>query len=279
MTQSITSISSLRAIVSGWRADGARVALVPTMGALHAGHMALVKAARAAADKVVVSIFVNPTQFGPNEDFHRYPRPIERDLDLLAEHGADAAWLPTVEEMYPAGFSTTVTVAGVSEPMDGQARPGHFAGVATVVSKLLLQVMPDVALFGEKDYQQLCVIRRIVADLNMPVEILGVPTMREADGLAMSSRNQYLSEQERAVAPVLYAALQDVAAHFSKQNSMDSVLEDARARILAAGFHKIDYLDLRDGTSLAALTQYQPQSRLLVAAHLGTTRLIDNIAL
>lgn len=278
MTLEITSLSLLRATLRDWRRAGETIALVPTMGALHAGHLALVAEAKKQAKRVVVSIFVNPTQFGPNEDFSRYPRPLARDLELLREAGVDAAWLPTMEEMYPAGFATTVHVAGVSEGLDGAARPGHFDGVATVVSKLLLQVQPDVALFGEKDYQQLCVIKRLVKDLNIDINIIAVPTMRDVDNLALSSRNQYLSAAERAVAPQLYATLCDVAKQLRAGSDGNAVLERAKAELIAVGFASVDYLALCDTETLALLAHYQPPARLLVAARLGTTRLIDNIA-
>ncbi|MES2983643.1 MAG: pantoate--beta-alanine ligase [Pseudomonadota bacterium] len=272
-----TTVAQMRAAVAGWKAAGEQVALVPTMGALHAGHLALVEAARAQAQRVVVSIFVNPTQFGPNEDFDRYPRPLARDLALLRAAGADGAWLPTVAEMYPHGFATSIRVGGVSAGLDGDARPGHFDGVATVVSKLLLQVAPAVALFGQKDYQQLCVIKRVVADLDIPVRILGVPTVREADGLALSSRNQYLTAAERAIAPALQAALVRVAAALVGGAAVAPVLAAAVEQLLAAGFAKVDYLELRAEDTLAPLAAYQPPARLLVAAWLGTTRLIDNL--
>ena len=281
MTLEITSLADLRATVASWRAKGERVALVPTMGALHVGHLSLVEAARAQADRVVVSIFVNPKQFGPNEDFDRYPRPRDKDWALLREVGADAAWLPTVEEMYPAGYATNIHIGGVTEGLDGAARPGHFDGVATVVAKLLLQVMPDVALFGEKDYQQLCLIKRLVKDLNININIIGVQTKRDVDRLAFSSRNQYLSEGERAIAPQLYAALADAAGRIraSAGAPIATLLEDGIAQLLEVGFAKVDYLELRAEDTLAPLTHYQAPSRLLVAAWLGKTRLIDNIAL
>jgi pantoate--beta-alanine ligase len=277
MTLELTSVKSLRSTVTQWRAAGDSVALVPTMGALHAGHMALVKAAQAEAKRVVVSIFVNPTQFGPNEDFHRYPRPLENDLKLLREAGADAAWLPSVEEMYPPGCSTSIKAGSASAGLDGDARPGHFDGVATVVAKLLLQVAPDVALFGEKDYQQLCVIKQLVADMNINTRIIGVPTAREADGLALSSRNQYLSEHEKAVAPKLSAALREASHAMASGIALGSALTKAKSDILAAGFARIDYLELRAEDTLAPLSTFSPPARLLVAAQLGNTRLIDNI--
>ena len=278
MTLELTTVKSLRETVAAWRAAGETIALVPTMGALHRGHLTLVEQAREKATRVVVSIFVNPTQFGPNEDFDRYPRPREHDLMMLREEGADAAWLPTVEEMYPQGFATNVKVKGVSEGLDGAARPGHFDGVATVVSKLLLQVMPDVALFGEKDYQQLCVIKRLAADLNIPVRIEGVPTVREANGLALSSRNQYLSAAEHEIAPKLNAALRGAAKELQSGQAVAQVLANASASILSAGFSRIDYLELRAEDSLAPMLAYNAPARLLVAAWLGKTRLIDNIA-
>jgi pantoate--beta-alanine ligase len=277
MLHEFTSLSRLRSAMHDWRAAGESIALVPTMGALHAGHLRLVTEAKKHAKHVVVSIFVNPTQFGPNEDFNRYPRPLEKDLSLLRDVCADAVWLPTVEEMYPAGFSTNIHVAGVSEGLCGAARPTHFDGVATVVAKLLLQVTPDAALFGEKDYQQLCVIKRLVADLNLPVAIIGVPIVREGDGLALSSRNQYLSVEERAIAPTLHQQLQQAAAALKAGGNVDEVLASASAAILAAGFHTIDYVALRAEETLAPLLQYQSPARLLVAAWLGKTRLIDNI--
>lgn len=277
MTLELTTVKSLRETVAAWRAEGETIALVPTMGALHRGHLTLVEQARERAKRVVVSIFVNPTQFGPNEDFDRYPRPREHDLMMLREEGADAAWLPTVEEMYPQGFATNVTVKGVSEGLDGAARPGHFDGVATVVSKLLLQVMPDVALFGEKDYQQLCIIKRLVADLNIPVRIEGVPTVREANGLALSSRNQYLTTAEYEIAPKLNAALREAAKELQSGKAVALVLANVSASILSAGFSRIDYLELRAEDSLAPMLAYNAPARLLVAAWLGKTRLIDNI--
>ena len=277
MTLQITGLDHLRLAIAKWRRDGERVALVPTMGALHSGHLRLVTEAMHQADRVIVSIFVNPTQFGPNEDFNRYPRPLERDVALLKEIGADAVWLPTVEEMYPAGFATSIHIGNVTEGLCGASRPVHFDGVATVVAKLLLQTLPDVALFGEKDYQQLCLIKRLAIDLNIPVRILGVPTARESDGLALSSRNQYLSEEERTVAPAIYRVLTDVAAQVRGRVSVATLLEGARVQLLEAGFSSIEYLELRAEETLAPLSAYKPPARLLIAARLGKTRLIDNL--
>lgn len=278
MTLEINSLASLRIVVDQWRQAGQRLALVPTMGALHAGHMALVAQARAAAARVVVSIFVNPTQFGPNEDFSRYPRPLADDLAALRAAGADAAWLPAVETMYPEGFCSHIHVAGVSAGLCGAARPGHFDGVATVVAKLFHQVRPDSAFFGEKDYQQLCVIRRMVTDMEFPVKIVAVPTQREADGLALSSRNRYLNAAERACAPILYATLRAAAAKLRAGADVKNVLQTARQALAAAGFSTLDYLELRAADTLASLTEYNAPARLFVAAWLGSTRLIDNIA-
>ena len=229
-------VAALRAQVRAWRNAGETVALVPTMGALHEGHLALVRQAQARCRRVVVSIFVNPTQFGPNEDFSRYPRVLEDDIALLAETGADAAYLPDVATMYPPGFATTVTVEGLTDVLCGPVRPGHFAGVATVVTKLLLQALPDVALFGEKDFQQLQVIRRAARDLDVPVAIEGVPTVREADGLALSSRNRYLSDEERRAAPTIHAVLQRVAAAVRGGAATAPALAEGRAALEAAGF-------------------------------------------
>ena len=268
--QTVRTLSDLRAARA---ALNGRVAFVPTMGALHAGHMALVAAARNVADHVVASIFVNPLQFGPNEDLARYPRQEAADSVMLAENGCDLLWLPPVEAMYPAGFATTVSVAGLGDVLDGAHRPGHFDGVATVVAKLFGQVRPDVALFGEKDWQQLAIIRRMVLDLDLDLQIVGVPTVREADGLALSSRNAYLSDAERAAAVALPRALQTAAEAIAGGGSVDAALESARQAIAAAGF-AIDYVALVDDALLP--TTILP-ARLLAAARIGTTRLIDNL--
>ncbi|MEE8628544.1 MULTISPECIES: pantoate--beta-alanine ligase [Methylobacterium] len=271
-------VAALRAQVRAWREAGETVALVPTMGALHEGHLALVRQAQARCRRVVVSIFVNPTQFGPNEDFSRYPRVLEDDIALLAETGADAAYLPDVATMYPPGFATTVTVEGLTDVLCGPVRPGHFAGVATVVTKLLLQALPDVALFGEKDFQQLQVIRRAARDLDVPVAIEGVPTVREADGLALSSRNRYLSDEERRAAPTIHAVLQRVAAAVRGGAATAPALAEGRAALEAAGFGPVQYLSVNDAESLAPLERVAGPARVLVAAYLGRTRLIDNVA-
>lgn len=279
MTLELTRISFLREAVGQWRAAGDSIALVPTMGALHVGHLALIKAAQTEAKRVVVSIFVNPTQFGPNEDFTHYPRPLAKDLAMLTEAGVDAAWLPSAQEMYPEGFKTSIHVAQLSDGMEGDARPGHFDGVATVVAKLLLQIMPDVAVFGEKDYQQLCVIKRLVEDLNMSCRIMGVPTVREADGLALSSRNQYLTSEQRTIAPALYSELKSLAQNLvmPANAGIQLLMDNAKANILVAGFAAVDYLELRDAHTLAPLAAHQSPARLLAAARLGKTRLLDNI--
>jgi len=277
MVPILRSVASLRVQVAQWRKAGHRVAFVPTMGALHDGHLSLVKAGLAEADRVLVSIFVNPTQFGPNEDFAAYPRTEEADVAKLEGAGAHAVYAPSVEEMYPAGAATTVHVAGVTDGLCGDFRPGHFDGVATVVTKLLNQAQPDVALFGEKDFQQLQVIRRLARDLDIPVAIRGVPTLREADGLAMSSRNAYLSPQERATAPVLHRTLTGAAALLQGGAEAAPILKDGIAAILAAGFGSVDYLELRAAEDLAPLARLDRPARLIVAARLGKARLIDNI--
>ena len=280
MTRELTSLDHLRSQIAAWRSNGKAIGFVPTMGALHAGHLALVDAARAQSERVVVSIFVNPTQFAPHEDFSRYPRPLAEDMARLRDAGVDAAWLPDTALMYPEGFATQITLDAVTEPLEGAHRPGHFAGVATVVAKLLNQVQPDLAFFGEKDYQQLLAIRQLVRDLDVPVQVVGVPTLREADGLAMSSRNQYLSPQEREVAAELYAALQTARAALREGSDAATVLTNAQDALLSAGFRAIDYLALADADTLTPLERWQPgqNARLLAAAHLGTTRLIDNLA-
>jgi len=270
---------ALRELIGQWRAAGERIALVPTMGALHAGHMALVEAAKADADRVIASIFVNPLQFGPNEDLALYPRTEEADATLLEGHGCDAVWLPAAGDLYPDGFATTVSVKGVSERWDGAARPGHFAGVATVVAKLLIAVQPDVALFGEKDFQQLAVIKRMVTDLGFPVAINGVPTVRDEDGLALSSRNAYLSADERRRALALPRALDEARAAIESGEHIlvSTLLAVARAKLAAAGFASVDYFALVDVATLEPLDRASGAMRLIAAATIGKTRLIDNV--
>ena len=253
------------------------LALVPTMGALHAGHLALIAEAKRRADKVAATIFVNPAQFGPNEDFARYPRQEEQDSGLLAGHGCDLLWLPPVEDIYPAGFATKISVSGVSDRWEGEARPGHFDGVATVVAKLLLSVRPDVALFGEKDFQQLAVIRRMATDLAIGVEIVGVPTLRDADGLALSSRNAYLSADERQRAAALPKALEAAREAILGGTAVGQALQQAKQSLVNAGFLRIDYFALVDAVTLEPLEAPGGDMRLIAAAVIGATRLIDNI--
>jgi pantoate--beta-alanine ligase len=278
MTDSIGAYTQLQNMLHEWQVTRQTVALVPTMGAIHAGHLQLVAEAKKHASKIVVSIFVNPTQFGPNEDFANYPRQLERDIQLLAEAGVDLVWSPSVGEMYPEGFATSIHVAGISEILCGAFRPTHFDGVATVVAKLFMQIRPDVALFGEKDYQQLCLIKRLVSDLNININVLGVPTLRERDGLALSSRNQYLGADERKIAPKLYAILQQTANHIRSGADVNDMLGLAKKEIIAAGFTKIDYIELREEEILAPMANFSfTAARLLAAVWLGKTRLIDNV--
>jgi pantoate--beta-alanine ligase len=272
----VRGVAELRAAVAGWRSDGRRIALVPTMGAIHRGHLALVAAARAACDRIVASLFVNPKQFGPAEDFAAYPRDEAADAAAFAAAGVDLVFAPPVDQMYPPGFATNVHVGEVGDALEGAHRPGHFAGVATVVAKLLLQSLPDAAYFGEKDYQQLLVVRRLVRDLDIPVRIAGVPTVREADGLALSSRNVYLAPAERRAAPLLYQVLQETAAALGDGADAATVLASGRSRLAAGGF-AVDYLELRDAATLAPPARRDAPGRLLVAARLGRTRLIDNV--
>jgi len=273
------SVSALRQAVASWRARRERVGLVPTMGAIHDGHLALVRAARGGCERVVASLFVNPTQFAPTEDFAAYPRNETADLAAFQRAGADLVFIPTVAEMYPPGFATSVLVGGVSEGLDGAFRPGHFTGVATVVAKLLLQSLSDAAYFGEKDYQQLMVVRRLVRDLDIPVRIEGVATVREPDGLALSSRNAYLSPAERRIAPLLYRVLCDSAAALAQDpDAVSGTLERGIAALQAGGF-VVDYLELRGASDLAPMLLLAGPARLLAAVHLGRTRLIDNIAI
>jgi pantoate--beta-alanine ligase len=275
MTRQIKTIDALREATS----SAGSLGLVPTMGALHAGHMALVKRARAENDCVVVSIFVNPLQFGAGEDLERYPNPLDADMALLNGAGVDVVYLPTPNLMYPQGFQTGVKVGALADTLCGASRQGHFDGVATVVLKLFNQVQPNRAYFGEKDYQQLCIINRLIKDFNLSLEVIGVPTVRETDGLALSSRNQYLSDQERAIAPALFANLRKCAENIKKLDALGGVLKFTKSELLAQGFTSVDYLEYCDPISLKPLLRYQAGARVLAAAKLGQTRLIDNIAL
>jgi len=270
-------MNALTAAMAEWRAAGETIALVPTMGALHAGHLALVTEARNRAKHVVATIFVNPLQFGANEDLDAYPRQEAADVALLEAGGCDLLWLPTAAELYPAGFATTVSVAGISERWDGAARTGHFDGVATVVAKLFTAVRPDLAIFGEKDFQQLGVIRSMTADLGLGVEIVGAVTVRDRDGLALSSRNAYLSADERGRALALPRALEQARAAIVGGEVVEAVLAAAKERLAAAGFGPIDYVALVDAATLEPLDVPGGEMRLIVAARIGTTRLIDNV--
>ena len=259
------------------RQDKARIGLVPTMGALHEGHISLIHLARPLYDETMATIFVNPMQFGPGEDFTTYPRDEAGDIAMLEQAGVDAVYMPKTEEMYPAGFSTVVYVKGITEDLCGAARPGHFDGVCTIVNKLFNQIQPDAAFFGEKDYQQLQIIRRMVRDLDLPVVVHGCPIIREPDGLAMSSRNRYLSEAERLIAPYLYKMLNRVAGRVLEMGRADEALNWGRDQLLQVGFTKVDYLQLRDAETLQPVDAVSRPARLLVAARLGRTRLIDNL--
>ena len=277
--QIIRDPNALAEAVAALRADGGAIAFVPTMGALHAGHMALVAEARLRADHIVASIFVNPTQFAPTEDLSTYPRREASDAAMLDQEGVAILWAPDVATMYPDGPEATLRAGSAGEGLDGAARPGHFDGVVTVVARLFDQVRPDFALFGEKDYQQLAVIRQMVRDLALPIEIVGIPTQRDADGLALSSRNAYLSDEERLAARALPRALGEAAQAIAEGGDINAALEKARARLEAAGFDPIDYVELRDSETLAPADSLSGPARLLAAARIGSTRLIDNLAI
>ncbi|MBX8512140.1 pantoate--beta-alanine ligase [Pseudomonas cichorii] len=276
----VKTVLDLRAAVARARSEGKRIALTPTMGNLHSGHAALVTRASQRADFVVATIFVNPLQFGPNEDLASYPRTLDADKEKLLEAGCNLLFTPSVEEMYPHGMAdqTLVSVPHLSEGLCGASRPGHFDGVATVVSKLFNMVQPDLAVFGEKDFQQLAVIRALVRDLNMPIQIIGEPTVRAADGLALSSRNGYLSEEQRAKAPALYRVLSTVADGIRRNEAINSLIDTGKKTLEAEGF-RIDYLEVREATSLRPATGQDRDLVILVAAFLGKTRLIDNLHL
>jgi len=275
----IPSVADLRARISGWRREGARVALVPTMGALHAGHLSLIEDASKRSERVVVSVFVNPRQFGPTEDFQRYPRNLEADRTKIAAQGlTDLIFVPDHNEIYPEGFATEITVAGPARGLESEFRPPFFAGVATIVAKLLIAVAPDVAVFGEKDYQQLLVIRRLAQDLALPFEIVGAPIVREADGLAMSSRNAYLGAREREIAGQLNRVLKGVAERIRNGAPIPEAERQGKSALLAAGFDSVDYVAIRDARTLEKLDELTGEVRVLAAATIGGTRLIDNIA-
>jgi pantoate--beta-alanine ligase len=274
----VRDVATLRGIVADWRAAGERIALVPTMGALHAGHLSLVEAAKQRAGRTILSIFVNPTQFAPDEDFAAYPRAFAHDVTAFAAAGGNLVFAPTIETVYPAGFATTVLVGGPANAgLEDKFRPDHFAGVATVVAKLFQQCRPDLAVFGEKDYQQLKVVEQMVRDLDLGVEIVAAPTLRAKDGLALSSRNRYLSPEERALAPLLYAALLRCREAVRRGGALEPTLAVARDTLATAGF-AVDYLEARHAETLAPAAEGEVAIRLLAAARLGTKRLIDNIA-
>lgn len=276
----VRTVEDLRKTVAKWRAQGLHVALIPTMGALHHGHLSLIRLAQAHVDRVVVSIFVNPMQFGPNEDFERYPRLELEDAAKLREVNTDLLYAPGVKVMYPDGFATTVHVAGVTEGLCGAVRPGHFDGVTTVVAKLLLQCLPDIAVFGEKDYQQFVALSRLCADLDIPTRIMPGPIIREPDGLATSSRNVYLSAEERQIAVTLSQVLRHIASEVGNgSDDFERLLAAGAKKLIEAGFRNVEYIEIRDFETLEPVSTIQRPARVLAAAWLGKTRLIDNMAI
>ena len=275
----VRTVAEMRSHVSMWRREGLSVALVPTMGSLHAGHLSLMKVGKERSDRVIATIFVNPLQFAPNEDFETYPRREDSDIQKLVEEDIDLLFAPDVNEMYRPDATTTINVGGLTDCLCALSRPGFFDGVATVVTKLLLQALPDIAIFGEKDYQQLLVIKRLATDLDIPVEIVGAPTIREEDGLALSSRNVYLDTKSRSIAPSMYNILNQYASDISNGNDIKKSLQLAKQNMQKSGFEKIEYLDLRSSQTLQACNDIKRPSRLFAAAWLGSTRLIDNLAI
>ncbi len=273
----VTTVAALRARIRDWRRAGDSIGLVPTMGALHAGHLSLIRHVRALTTRTCATVFVNPTQFAPGEDFAKYPRDPSGDEARLRSEGVDVLFMPDVSEMYAADHSTRVRVEGLGDTLDGTFRPGHFEGVATVVTKLLLQALPDVAVFGEKDWQQLQVVMRLVRDLDVPVRIEAAPTVREADGLALSSRNAYLTPEERAIAPALFSILTRVAVHVAAGGSPERECARAVGDLEQAGFGRVDYVTVRDAETLEPVHDPSRPARVLAAAWLGRARLIDNV--
>ena len=279
MSEVVTTVEALRSAVATWRQEGHRVGLVPTMGYLHDGHLSLIKAALADCTRVIVTIFVNPTQFGAGEDLDAYPRDLDRDLELITATGGHLAFVPGVDVMYPEGFATRVEVDGLTDVMDGAARPGHFNGVTQVVAKLLNQAQADVAVFGEKDWQQLAIIRRMATDLDIPTAIRGAPIIRDAYGLALSSRNAYLTEDEVAIARKLNVILKKAAYDIAASEYPAEICAAAQDQLIEAGFAHIDYVECRDAETLALVEKLSERpARLFAAAKIGRARLIDNVA-
>jgi pantoate--beta-alanine ligase len=274
----VRTCSELRALTSAWRQDGLRIGFVPTMGALHAGHLSLIDISRQQAARTIASLFVNPAQFAPNEDFAAYPRDESRDMAMFAQAGVDLVYAPPVEQIYPQGHAASITIGGISEILEGEIRPQFFSGVASIVTILFNQVQPDLAVFGEKDYQQLCVIRKLVRDLHMPIEIIGGETIRETCGLAMSSRNKYLTDCERRQAPALYRTLCEIARGVRTGENPDQLCELAANTLSETGFGKLDYVTVRDAVTLRPHAEPGRPARVLAATWLGKARLIDNVA-